>query len=544
MGNSNSSGEEEEESLVNRHDDFEDRDQERSKAEIDENIEDSATFNAEDVSTNFYKIQKELLEAGSTDGKKYMYVDKSFPAVRSSLWKYGMTVSEEWSSIQWQRPQQISRYPQFYRSGISSEDINQGMLGDCWWLAACGAISRSQTRMQVVIPTDQDLVRDPNYAGVFHFRFWRFGEWIEVVIDDKLPVIDGRLCFAHSTDYNEFWIPLLEKAYAKLNGCYRALEGGRTRDGLEDLTGGLAVVYELGAKTPRNLRRILHRALRNGTFVCAGIIGEQGTNALDNRTGLISSHAYSVLNFARVYLNDGSREYLVKIRNPWGGSYEWTQKYSDSSRAWDLVRQKDKQRLQVADEDNGEWWMTYNDFTRYYSDVTLCTMGPDFDGDGKVTGDSWMLSTVKGSWSGRQDTGGSRNDVGAYAGNPQYLINISEADDFDPEEDDPESEGKSTLVIGLMQKDQRAQMAENLYLNLCIYKNDDDHAEPLSKRFFKYNDPVSTSGTYSNVREVTITAQLEPGAYTIVPSSFSPGESGDFLIRIYTEKPISIAELQ
>ena len=38
-----------------------------------------------------------------------------------------------------------------------------------------------------------------------------------------------------------------------------------------------------------------------------------------------------------------------------------------------------------------------------------------------------MLSTVKGSWSGRQDTGGSRNDVGAYAGNPQYLINISEA---------------------------------------------------------------------------------------------------------------------
>ena len=55
MGNSNSSGEEEEESLVNRHDDYEDRDQERSKAEIDENIEDSATFNAEDVSTvTFY----------------------------------------------------------------------------------------------------------------------------------------------------------------------------------------------------------------------------------------------------------------------------------------------------------------------------------------------------------------------------------------------------------------------------------------------------------------------------------------------------------
>lgn len=36
---------------------------------------------------------------------------------------------------------------------------------------------------------------------------------------------------------SEFWVPLVEKAYAKVFGSYEAIEAGSISDGLVDLTG-------------------------------------------------------------------------------------------------------------------------------------------------------------------------------------------------------------------------------------------------------------------------------------------------------------------
>jgi hypothetical protein len=48
------------------------------------------------------------------------------------------------------------------------------------------------------------------------------------------------LHFSASEEENETWVPLIEKAYAKVYGDYAALDGGRSTDALEDLTGGVS----------------------------------------------------------------------------------------------------------------------------------------------------------------------------------------------------------------------------------------------------------------------------------------------------------------
>jgi len=492
--------------------------------------------------SEYEKVREQLLSEGAKQGRTFVYADQNFPATIDSLYKKGMEAPMNYDYVRWLRPHRFTSQPKLVKGGTSSEDIVQGMLGNCWWLSACASICQSKERMKIIIPAGQSCYGEPEYTGIFRFRFWQFGKWVEVCVDDRLPHLEGKLCFARSSCNSEYWICLLEKAYSKLMGCYFMCESGQTNEALEDLTGGLAVTIKLKENTPPDFQKRLLKAMRTNTFVAAGVSskGGSGEEGVDNNSGLVSGHVYSVLGAFVLQLKNGEYEFLVKVKNPWGDSFEWKGPYCDGSAVWDQVTDEDKKRIGYVDKDNGEWFMTYIDFVCEYDDVTMCTIGPDFDGDGEPTGDSWLSYTIKGIWTKDENAGGSLEDVNNYAKNPQYLIELTEPDDFDADHDDAEDEGKCSLVIGLMQN-KRPLGLKNEFMAMHLW-HDANNGNRLDAEYFNNNREVMTCD-YADKREVTSQLKVDPGRYVLVPSVYDVGSEGEFLVRIFSEKKISVKEI-
>jgi len=125
------------------------------------------------------------------------------------------------------------------------------------------ALANKPELVKLVVPDDQSF--DKNYAGIFRFHFWHYGEWVEVVVDDHLPTRNKKLTFCRNLkDQNEMFGSLLEKAYAKLNKCYFNLISGEIMNALIDLTGGVHESFKiktLAQQASMNEEKIWNRIL-------------------------------------------------------------------------------------------------------------------------------------------------------------------------------------------------------------------------------------------------------------------------------------------
>ncbi|XP_009699452.1 PREDICTED: calpain-3 isoform X2 [Cariama cristata] len=469
----------------------------------------------------YEELHKKCLE------KNILYEDPDFPPNESSLF-YSQKIPIK---FEWKRPREICENPRFIIGGANRTDICQGELGDCWFLAAIACLTLNKKLLCRVIPHDQSFIQ--NYAGIFHFQFWRYGDWVDVVIDDCLPTYNNQLVFTKSSQRNEFWSALLEKAYAKLHGSYEALKGGNTTEAMEDFTGGVTEFYEI-KDAPKDIYKIMKHAIDRGSLMASSIDTIMPMQYETRMScGLVKGHAYSVTAVEETTFK-GEKIRLVRLRNPWG-QVEWNGPWSDKSEEWNFVNEAEKTRLQHKIMEDGEFWISFEDFMRHFTKLEICNLTPDTLEADKLQ--TWTVSVNEGRWVRGCSAGGCRNYPDTFWTNPQYRLKLLEEDD-DPEDE----EVICSFLVALMQKNRRKErkLGANLYtIGFAIYevpKEMHGNKHHLQKDFFLYNASKARSKTYINMREISERFRLPPSEYVIIPSTYEPHQEGEFILRVFSEK--------
>eukprot|EP00004_Rigifila_ramosa_P004752 TRINITY_DN1522_c1_g1_i1.p1 TRINITY_DN1522_c1_g1~~TRINITY_DN1522_c1_g1_i1.p1 ORF type:complete len:1361 (+),score=365.30 TRINITY_DN1522_c1_g1_i1:535-4083(+) len=262
---------------------------------------------------------------------KIKFVDTKFPPTMASLC-YDPTDLDAGAEkvATWLRPEEIApdNKPVLFQELLNASNIRQGNVGDCWLLSAMTVMSRRPDLL-----TNMFEPRTYSPDGIYVVTLYKNSQKIQVVIDDYLPCgHDNKLVYARSVNECEMWVSLLEKAYAKLHGCFQALNGGLVHLALVDLTGGAS--DELPLDNIRAKQDIASGAMwkklleyhQAGYLMGAG--SQTGSDTQTNEQGIVLGHAYAILDIVE---EDGHQ--LLRLKNPWGKE-EWNGDWCDGSEMW------------------------------------------------------------------------------------------------------------------------------------------------------------------------------------------------------------------
>ncbi|XP_023566778.1 calpain-13 [Octodon degus] len=442
------------------------------------------------------------------------FVDETFPAEASSIGQK-LLQGKNLSSVEWLRPKDLSRDPHFILEGASRFDIQQGRAGDCWFLAALGSLTQNPRSLQKIL-MEQSFSHQ--YAGIFHFQFWQCGHWVEVVVDDRLPVVGKECLFVHPCKGSqEFWPCLLEKAYAKLRGSYSHLHYGYLPDALVDLTGGVVTIANLYS-SPSNLLMMVKMAAKAGSLMtCATPKGPTDESEV-MANGLVSQHAYTVTGAEQIQYRTGWED-IVRLWNPWGKT-EWRGRWRDGSQEWQETQDPRKRQLYHNKED-GEFWMSCQDFQENFFSLFICNQIPITLDHGRRPHGTWGQMIFK-----NQEILG--NSAGQPWRNAQYLFSVRE------------SQGGDNVVVSftVMPQGLKIEEEEGFPLNFQVFKVDaqfQQFQERLPPTFFSPFRNAAQGIEYKTKCNFTKSFQLNSGTYVVVPSTHR--EAARFLLRIFLKMP-------
>ena len=266
-------------------------------------------------------------------------------------------------NIIWLRAEEIFNYQHYsiFVNDISIDDVRQGYLGNCYFMSSLAAMTNIP---QLICQLFRSFQINKN--GCYEIGLNIEGEWQIILLDDYFPCSKTtKIPIFAKPNGPELWAMLLEKAWAKINGGYLNITGGYASEVLSVFTSFPIETFDLLIEDIDIIWADLKKAFENGHIITC-------CSKFDNeieKFGLVSGHTFTVTNFVEGYVKN---EYirLIRLRNPWGYK-EWNGNWSDHSKLWTEEAKKEL-NVNLHIEDDGEFYMSFEDFFNYFLVVDIC----------------------------------------------------------------------------------------------------------------------------------------------------------------------------
>ena len=409
--------------------------------------------------------------------------------------------------------------------------VEQGQLNDRWFLNAVAGLSNSPRLLQSVFVSSRYSSK-----GLYTLKFFKDGRWRYLHIDDRIPVdLSGRPIYSHGTDYNEVWVMLLEKAYAKMHGCYESLASGFVDEAMRDLTAGAPLFLDLKCGNGLEMKELgsLWEFLQTSIADNAIVSCTRSSNAPIPRGGqaahpssrILSSHAYIVL-FAAVVEDPLTKLNirLLRIRNPWG-TRTWSGEWSKRAPQWDDYPKMKSQLQSMLPEmeweiPDGTFLMTFEDFIAQFDSLSLLYLIPE----------EWTAERYRGEWLGGSTVSGPggapiKANMETFRSNPQYGFYIA---------------NESDVHIVLSQKETRWTISSSRYVESAIGFTVCALSDGHLRVHTACPGNIKNRPYWAHARQVCDRFKLTSGNYVIVPCTFDRQKVGEFFLDFFISTPADV----
>lgn len=417
------------------------------------------------------------------------------------------------TDIRWMRPNEIVPTAIIGLHNIKPEDVRQGALNDGWFISTISAIARYPQLIRKIFPGEQTLY-GVNYKGFVRVCFWIYGEWVEIYIDDKLPTRHGNLIYGQCKSPSNFWVPLLEKAYAKFLGTYEELIDGQNERALIDLTGAFTVSFNSVLNTLLPLRYRIEDVIADKYPLVA-------CTALSNETGF-DSNSYSVHAINKFLSIHGSQQRIYTLRSSFGTAKE-KDRLESNNPVWSKIDDITKQKIMYDDNDTFSW-MDADHIRRQFNKISLAYFIPQLSQNPK-------LFEFINRWRAIDDIITPRKCLNF----PHYLLLIKGS---------ANKTDKVDVVVNLLQEEHQRNNNFEISLVLFPVRQVDDAATVRSRRIGTVNYEILPKCKFVRDRQRIEIFTLLPGYYILAAAVKNLNlESLVHLLRIFSYSDIEVEEL-